>query len=86
VRALWLRYGVRKRLAPAPQQGRHTHGPFHPDYVICDAGYFNQEVRQQIKRQCLAEPIIDPNPSQKKALARTPNTRMEGDLRATHGG
>jgi hypothetical protein len=72
---------------PLLQQARYTHGPFHPDYVICDAGYSSQEVRQQIKRQYLAEPIIDPNPSHKKAFARTPqNARMEGNLCATHGG
>lgn len=59
---------------PLLQQARYTYGPFHPDYVICDAGYSSQEVRQQIKRQYLAEPIIDPNPSHKKAFARTPKT------------
>ena len=56
------------------RQARYTTGKFHPDYVICDAGYSSDALRFHIKRQYRAEPMIDPNPSHKKATARTVKT------------
>ena len=56
-------------------QTRWTYSKFHPDYVICDAGYSSEEIRHKIKRQYRAEPIINPNPTHKKAVAKTPRTR-----------
>jgi transposase len=50
------------------QQARFTYGKFHPDYVICDAGYSSDKLRRLIKRQYRAEPIIKVNPTHKKAL------------------
>jgi hypothetical protein len=53
------------------QQARYTYGKFTPDYVLADAGYSSQAIRRAIKQQYWAEPIIDPNPSHKRAVART---------------
>ena len=59
---------------PLLQQARYTYSKFDPDYVICDAGYSSDPLRRLIHRQYGAEPIIDPNPSHKKAYARTIKT------------
>ena len=57
------------------RQARFTTSKFHPEYVIADAGYSSDALRSHIKRQYRAEPVIDPNPSHTKAVARTPKTR-----------
>lgn len=49
-------------------QARFTYGRFHPQYVICDAGYSSTKLRFLIKRQYRAKPIIKVNPAHKKAL------------------
>ncbi|MFC1901728.1 transposase [Chloroflexota bacterium] len=49
-------------------QARFAYSKFHPQYVICDAGYSSKNLRQLIKRQYRAEPIIKVNPAHKKAL------------------
>jgi transposase len=51
-------------------QVRRTHSKFHPQYVICDAGYSSDKLRRVIKRQYRAQPIIDPHPTHKKAVAK----------------
>jgi transposase len=56
------------------QQARYTYSKFDPDYVIGDAGYSSDALRHLIHRQYGAVPIIDPNPSHKKAYARTVKT------------
>ena len=56
-------------------QTRWTDSQFHPDYVICDAGYSSEEIRHKMKRQYRAEPIINPNPSHKRAVAKTARTK-----------
>jgi transposase len=53
---------------PLLSQARFTYSRFHPEYVICDAGYSSKKLRQVIKRQYRAQPIIKVNPSHKKAL------------------
>jgi transposase len=53
---------------PLLSQARFTYSKFHPEYVICDAGYSSKRLRQVIKRQYRAEPIIKVNPTHKKAL------------------
>ena len=63
-----------KRAGPLLRQARFTTSKFHPDYVIADAGYSSDALRSHIKRQYRAEPIIDPNPSHKKAFAKTVKT------------
>ncbi len=49
-------------------EARFTYSKFHPQYVICDAGYSSDKVRKHIRRQYRAEPIIKVNPRHKKAL------------------
>lgn len=53
---------------PLLSQARFINSKFHPKYVICDAGYSSKKLRQVIKRQYRAEPIIKVNPTHKKAL------------------
>lgn len=48
---------------------RYTYSKFHPDYVICDAGYSSQKLRQLIKWQYSAKPIVKAHPRHKKALS-----------------
>jgi transposase len=47
---------------------RFTYRAFHPEFVICDAGYSGQKFNSLIKRQYRARPIIKINPSHKKLL------------------
>lgn len=49
-------------------EARFTNSKFHPRYVICDAAYSSQKLRNLIKRQYAAEPIIKVHPLHKKAL------------------
>ncbi len=62
------------KAAPLLKQARYTNGKFHPDYVIADVGYSSDGLRRLIKRQYRAEPITDPDPTYKKATARTKKT------------
>jgi transposase len=50
------------------RQARFAYSKFHPDYVICDAGYSSDKLRRLIRRQYRADPIIKVNRSHKKAL------------------
>ncbi len=50
------------------QQARFAYSRFHPNYVICDAGYSSNKLRSHIKRQYRAEPIIKVNKAHKKSL------------------
>jgi IS5 family transposase len=59
---------------PLLRQARVAYGQFHPQYVLCDAGYSSDPLRQHIRRQYRAEPVIDPNPAHKRAVKRTPKT------------
>ena len=86
------------KATPLMSQGRYTYKGFRPDCVLCDAGYSSDHLRQVIKRYYHAEPIIDPNPTHKKAVARQatiPNwkaiykqrtaiERLNGRLKAFH--
>jgi transposase len=49
-------------------QARFTNSKFHPQYVICDAGYCSKNLRQLIRRQYRAEPIIKVNRAHTKSL------------------
>jgi hypothetical protein len=63
-----------KEATPLLRQARFTNGAFIPEYVFCDAGYSSAALRNQIKRQYKAQPLIDPNPRHLKAIAKTPKT------------
>ena len=61
--------------SPLLSQARFTYSRFHPQYVICDAGYSSKELRYLITRQYCAEPIIKVNQAHKKALSLHPETK-----------
>ena len=58
-----------KMAAPLLRQARFAH-TFLPDFVLCDAGYSSEKLQRVIQRQYRATPIIDPNPTHKKAVLR----------------
>ena len=57
-----------RQATPLLSQARLINGRFHPDYVICDAGYCSQHLRKVIKRQWGAEPIIKVNKRRNKSI------------------
>lgn len=58
-------------------EARFTNGKFHPEYVVCDAGYSSNELRHLIKRQYRAEPIIRSPKTHKKWLGEeTPDWQL----------
>jgi transposase len=66
---------IRKATALMSQACK-TYGKFHPQYVICDAGYSSDEVRRTIKRYWKTQPIIKAPKTHKKWLAKeTPEFR-----------
>lgn len=58
-----------RQATPLLSQARYITGKFHPDYIICDAGYSSGELRKVIKRQWRAQPIIRAPKTHKKWLA-----------------
>ena len=63
-----------KIASPILREARTTHSRFRPEYVICDAGYSSDKLRRLIRRQYRAEPVIDPNPTHRQAVAMTEKT------------
>ena len=57
-----------RQATPLLSQARCITGKFHPEYVICDAGYSSNKLHRVIKRQWRAEPIIKINKAHKKRL------------------
>jgi len=48
-----------RQATPLLSQARYINGKFHPEYVICDAGYSSNELRNAIKRLAtLASPQL----------------------------
>ncbi len=43
---------------PLLAQARLTYGAFHPEHIICDAGYSSGRLRKLLKQQYHAEPVI----------------------------
>ena len=63
-----------RNATPLLSQARYITGKFHPEYVICDAGYASEELRRIIKRQWRAQPIIKAAKTHKKRiLEETPD-------------
>ena len=64
------------KATPLLSQARYAlGGKFRPQYVICDSAYSSDKLRRSVSQHYWAEPIIDPNPSHKKAsmkLVKTP--------------
>jgi transposase len=66
-----------RQATPLLSQARYTTGKFHPNYVICDAGYDSAELRKTIKRQWRAEPIIKARKTHKKWIGvETPDWQL----------
>jgi hypothetical protein len=64
-----------KRAPALLSEARFVHSRrFHPEYVIADAGYSSDELRHLIRRQYHSQPVIDPNPSHKRATLKTNKT------------
>ena len=49
-------------------QARRVTGKFMPEYFLADAGYSSKALRHMLRRQFKAEPVIDPNPTHRRAL------------------
>jgi transposase len=47
-----------RQATPLLRQARYIKGDFHPEYVICDAGYSSAHLRYNIRWQWHAQPII----------------------------
>ena len=54
------------------RQARWINGKFHPQYVIADAGYCSEKLRNLIRRQYRATPIIKTNAGHKRAVIAYP--------------
>ena len=62
---------------PLLSQARFTTGKFHPQYVICGAGYDSNELRKTIKRQWRAKPIIKARKTHRKWIGfETPDWQL----------
>jgi transposase len=55
-----------RQATPLLSQARYINSKFHPEYVICDAGYSSKHLRMTIRRQWSARPIIKAPKNQKK--------------------
>jgi transposase len=66
-----------RQATPLLSQARYITGKFHPEYVICDAGYSSYELRKSIKRQWRAKPIIRAAKTHKRWLIeQTPEWQL----------
>lgn len=55
-----------RQATPLLRQARYINGKFHPEYVICDAGYSSGDLRMKIRWQWNAHPIIKAPKTHKK--------------------
>ncbi len=58
------------KATPLLAQARFTYSRFLPKYVIGDKGYSSDKLRRSVRRHYHAMPIIDANPSHKRAANR----------------
>ncbi len=66
-----------RQATPLLSQARYINSKFHPEYVICDAGYSSDRLRKVIKRQWRAEPIIKAPKTHKKWITEeTPRWQL----------
>ena len=52
-------------------EARFTNSRFRPSFVLADKGYSSDKLRHAIRQNYHSQPVIDPNPQHKKAVART---------------
>ncbi len=57
-------------------QARRTYGKFHPEYIICDAGYNSERLRKVLKKQWHAQAIIKARKREKRIADETPEWQL----------
>lgn len=57
-------------------QARRTYGKFHPEYIICDAGYSSGWLRKVINKQWHAQPIIKSRKKDRWIAEETPEWKL----------
>jgi transposase len=62
-------------------QARETYGKFHPEYVLCDAGYNSENLRKKIKKQFRSRAIIKSRKTDKSIANETPEWKLLYDRR-----
>ena len=65
-----------RQATPLLTRARFTYGRFHPEYIICDAGYNSERLRKVIKKQWHAEPIIKARKREKRIADETPEWQL----------
>jgi hypothetical protein len=64
-------------------QARETYGKFHPEYVLCDAGYNSESLRKKIKKQFRSRAIIKSRKTDKSIVSETPEWKLIYDRRVS---
>jgi len=62
-------------------QARETYGKFHPEHVLCDAGYNSERLRKAIKKQFRARAIIKSRKTDKSLADETHEWKLLYDRR-----
>jgi transposase len=70
-----------KQATPLLSQARDTYGKFHPDYIICDAGYASHQLRKVCRKQFHAEPIVKSRKTDRSITDETPEWQLIYDRR-----
>jgi transposase len=65
-----------RQATPLLRQARYIKGDFHPEYVICDAGYSSRELRMKIRWQFNARPIIKAHKNYRCVEDETPEWQL----------
>ncbi len=65
-----------KQATPLLAQARLTYGRFHPEHVICDAGYSSGALRRLVRKQYHAEPIIKARKTDRWITDETPEWKL----------
>ena len=65
-----------RQATPLLARARFTYGRFHPEYIICDAGYNSERLRKVLKKQWHANPIIKARKGEKRIADETPEWQL----------
>ncbi len=65
-----------RQATPLLARARRTYGRFHPEYIICDAGYNSERLRKVLKKQWHAKPIIKARKGEKRIADETPEWQL----------
>ncbi len=73
------------QITPLLQQARVSVAQFWPRYVLADAAYSSDKVRAAVHDNYYAEPVIDPNPTHKRAVRQAwKRTAEKPELRSIY--